>query len=186
MTDNEWIKKFFLQGAHFLAPCWNKLIKRNFLIKNNLLFREGIIHEDECWTFFVIKKIETIAFSEKYSYVYYINENSLTQSAASIYNSLRSWAIILNEFSANVDDTLPELQWKYIYSFIGYNMFRINPNKNEKDLIPAYRSLIKTNIIYAMKSFKAGKCLGLSIFLMPKFIYNSFLGKLATGLLLMV
>lgn len=186
VTDNVWIKKFFLQGAHFLAPCWNKLIKRNFLIKNNLLFHEGIMHEDEHWTFFVIKKLESIALSEKHSYIYYITQGSLTQSAASSYKSLQSWAMILNDFSSHVDDTLAELQWKYIYSFLGYNMFRINLKNNEKDLMPIYRSLIKRNITYAVKSFKPGKCLGLSIFLTPKFIYNSFLGRLATGLLLMV
>jgi hypothetical protein len=115
MTDNGLIKKFILQGAHFLAPCWNKLIKKIFLIKNNLLFRDGIIHEDELWTFFVIKKIESIALSEKYSYIYNINKNSLTQSEAATYNSLRSWAIILNEFQP-CGDTLPSFSWKNIYS----------------------------------------------------------------------
>jgi glycosyltransferase involved in cell wall biosynthesis len=184
VKDNLWIKKQFLKGAHFLFSGWNKLIKKEFLINNNLLFREGIIHEDEYWFFLVIKKLESIAFSEKYCYLYHMTQGSITHSGND-YRSLHSWAIIINEFSSNVDNKLPELQWKYIYVLLGYNMFRINPQSNEKELIPLYQSIIKKNITYAMKSFKFVKCLGLSIFLMPKFIYNSFWGRLATGLLLM-
>ena len=55
---------------------WNKVIKKSFLIENELYFPEGIIHEDLYWSFFLAKYTNAAAFFNKGTYLYYINENS--------------------------------------------------------------------------------------------------------------
>lgn len=74
-SDRLWIKKALLT----LLPCtaWGKLIKKDLLIKNNLWFKEGIIHEDDHWRFFLSKYVQTIAITKTPTYKYYVNENSL-------------------------------------------------------------------------------------------------------------
>lgn len=51
---------FYLYGS---TVVWNKIYKREFLLKNNLFFKEGIIYEDELFTFkssFLAEKIKYV------------------------------------------------------------------------------------------------------------------------------
>ena len=46
--DVEWIRSHYLQEMPVIS--WNKLELRDFILENNLFFREGVIHEDEHWS----------------------------------------------------------------------------------------------------------------------------------------
>lgn len=52
------------------ATAWNKLIDREFLIKNNLFFEEGLIHEDFLWSFQVACLLNHAVVSDKVTYHY--------------------------------------------------------------------------------------------------------------------
>jgi len=56
---------------------WNRLVNRSFLISNSLLFQEGIVHEDECWAYFLAKYAKAAAFTNKATYYYFQNSNSI-------------------------------------------------------------------------------------------------------------
>lgn len=58
----------------------NRLIKRTFIIDHNMLFQEGIIHEDMNWTYFLAKYTNAAAFTTKKTYVYFVHENSTMTS----------------------------------------------------------------------------------------------------------
>jgi glycosyltransferase involved in cell wall biosynthesis len=58
---------------------WNKLIRRDFFIKNQLWFEEGILHEDNLWSFQLAAVAQTMAVSLSQTYVYHIRNNSITQ-----------------------------------------------------------------------------------------------------------
>ena len=64
----------------FPINAWNKLIKREFLINNKLYFLEGILHEDECWIFYVSKCLQSFSFIKETTYIHYINPNSIMSS----------------------------------------------------------------------------------------------------------
>lgn len=72
--DTNQLEKYILSVVVFSA--WNKVIKTSFLIKNNLYFPEGIIHEDLYWTFFLAKFAKAVGFVNKGTYIYCINDNS--------------------------------------------------------------------------------------------------------------
>lgn len=56
---------------------WNKLIKKEFITRNSLFFKEGILHEDELWTFNTALTATRIVLTGMTTYNYYIQENSI-------------------------------------------------------------------------------------------------------------
>lgn len=59
----------------------NKLYRRQILIQNGLSFEEGIIHEDELWSFQVYHCAQSLCLIEDVTYLYKIRTNSITTSA---------------------------------------------------------------------------------------------------------
>lgn len=55
---------------------WNRLIKRSFIIENNLFFPEGILCEDMYWIYFLAKATKSAAFTNHGTYYYFKNINS--------------------------------------------------------------------------------------------------------------
>lgn len=61
----------------------NKLYRTDFLKQNNLRFREGIIHEDELWSFQIACLAKSMAAVRKETYIYKLREGSITVRAFS-------------------------------------------------------------------------------------------------------
>lgn len=183
VDDPIWIKTQCFAVNRMPVNAWNKLIKRCFLIDNGLLFREGLIHEDEHWLFFVSKKIKTIAFHEDCGYVHYVVPGSIMQTGSNT-KSIESWYKILNEISLEVDDCLAALQKRYIFYSLKSNMLRIDFTSPEKKIALKYRSIVKRNFILAAKSMKIIDCLFLSVFLMPPLFYRNIIGRKLSELFL--
>lgn len=66
--------------AHDLWPrtVWNMLIRKKFLLAESLFFEEGIIHEDDLWTFLLACKANTAYFVNRVTYYYYTHFHSTT------------------------------------------------------------------------------------------------------------
>lgn len=56
----------------------NKLYRKALLDQYDLRFREGIIHEDELWSFQIACKAQTLACVKKETYIYKLREGSIT------------------------------------------------------------------------------------------------------------
>lgn len=69
-----------LKNGKYVAIAPIGIYKRNFLLKNTLLFKKGILHEDEQWSPRVMLKAHNVMRVEIPFYNYYIRENSITQS----------------------------------------------------------------------------------------------------------
>lgn len=61
---------------------WNRLVRRSFIIDHSLFFQEGIVHEDDCWVYFLSKYTKAAAFTNKGTYLYYLNSNSIMTSCS--------------------------------------------------------------------------------------------------------
>ncbi|MCQ2229163.1 MAG: glycosyltransferase [Bacteroidales bacterium] len=66
----------YLQGKYYMMA-WNKLIRKDFLVKNDIQFVEGLVHEDNPWALQVAAKAEKIAMIPDVTYHYRIREGSL-------------------------------------------------------------------------------------------------------------
>ena len=95
----KWIRKAFLQRYTIPVTAWNKLVKRQFVIDNNLYFEEGIIHEDELWNFFLAKYTRKMAFCRVNTYIYRQNPNGIVKS---IVDQRQSFIPIIKLMYANM------------------------------------------------------------------------------------
>lgn len=56
---------------------WNKLIRKDFLVQYNLAFKEGMIHEDDHFSFRAFAHAEHIYVVSKQTYYYYVREDGI-------------------------------------------------------------------------------------------------------------
>lgn len=79
-TDNkEWIRKVLCMKYLSGTVVWNKLIRKDFLIKNALFFVNERVHEDEIWLFKLSLCINRIAIVKTSTYNYTLRDNGLTR-----------------------------------------------------------------------------------------------------------
>lgn len=99
------IKHFLLTYHGKITAAQNRLIKHDFVLKNNLFFKEGIIHEDNYWTFFLAKHVNNMAVCENKTYFHIYNPNSITNKINIEKESL-AYRTIINDFCSNIDPFL--------------------------------------------------------------------------------
>ena len=62
-----------------ICVAWNKLYRKSFLEKNNLTFKDAILHEDELWFFETLFHANAIIFNNSATYFYNVaNTKSIT------------------------------------------------------------------------------------------------------------
>lgn len=72
------LKTYFSRDWYMMAV--NKLIKTVFIIKNHLFFKEGIVHEDDLWSFMVACRANSLYVLKERTYIYVIRKGSITQN----------------------------------------------------------------------------------------------------------
>lgn len=80
-SDNKTELTYFILQNACISAC-NKLIKREFIIRNSLYFPVSLIMEDHYWTWYLAKYVNAVAFSTKGTYFYALNANSTVNSIA--------------------------------------------------------------------------------------------------------
>lgn len=97
--DHKNIQELLLRKKTYPITVWNKLIKKDLIIKYNLFFKPNIIHEDEHWLFFMSKYIQSISICKHNTYYYRTTrEGSIIYENRSNNKSLESWNIIMTDF----------------------------------------------------------------------------------------
>lgn len=67
------------------TTAWNKLVRRDFLIKNSLWFEEGLVHEDALWSFQVFCLAHKVVVADAITYHYLQRPGSLDKQ--------KNWAL---------------------------------------------------------------------------------------------
>ena len=127
--SNTEFRKFFSSGINiFPVNACNKLIKKEFITKNSLFFKKGIIHEDELWAFLVSKVAQNVVCANKQTYIRYINPGSITTTSSDD-EKIGSWGIILKNIFSEINQPLfAEQFFKYFTLF--NQLFPQSSNKN--------------------------------------------------------
>ena len=86
MTDRDLFFQRMLQHKIYLYA-WNKLIKRDILIKHHVFFEEGILYEDQCWSYLLFSKVSSILLLSQVTYVYEYNPNSIVHTTFTLGNA---------------------------------------------------------------------------------------------------
>ena len=157
INDNLNIKRNYYNKIPVNAV--NKLIKKYFIIKHSLYFKENIIHEDYHWYFFAIKILKSFAFSNEYCYIRYIVPDSI-MTDKNLYKSIYSYLIINDDKLNNLDIDVLEQSLKIIRKSLNNQKSRILSNEEYKSLMPYCLSLInrlpgfKQYFILTLKALK--------------------------------
>lgn len=63
-SDNDFVRHFetLVEGRYYIANAWTKIVRREIIIKNNLFFPKGYIHEDFPYSLQLARFIKTFAF----------------------------------------------------------------------------------------------------------------------------
>lgn len=103
LTSNQEITSCY--HKHWIpTSAWNKLIKKSFLIRNNLMFKEGVVYEDLLWMFYVVKHLKYIFFCKDITYHYYIRPGSIVTAT----NTETVGNSYLTIYDAILNDLTPE------------------------------------------------------------------------------
>jgi len=64
-------------NGDFPSSSWNKLIKRDFIVDNEIYFVPGLFAQDELWFFHLLLKTDTLAVIDNITYLYYLHGESV-------------------------------------------------------------------------------------------------------------
>ncbi len=104
---NDDIIRAFVEGW-IPIMAWNKLVKRDFVLSNNLYFKEGILHEDELWSFKMILKSQKVLMLGDTTYNYFVREGSIMTSPEKTIKKVESMSEIFKSmvsYSSNLSNS---------------------------------------------------------------------------------
>lgn len=139
--DQHLIKRALLDYDRIPVTAANRLVRREFFLEHSLWFKEGIIHEDNYWTFFLAKHVKRMAFTPEKIYYYRTTEGSITK-APNREKEIKAFGTFIRDFSANIDCFEKGAQ----KTLILYNLITMLNNKyyrdemEKKELIEAFAS----------------------------------------------
>lgn len=137
--DRKRIKAFLLQFKGDIVGAQSRLVRKDLFKEHSLMFKEGIIHEDNYWTFFLAKHIEEMAFCPVRTYFHRYNPTSITGNINTKKETL-AFSTIIKDFSANIDDFMPGHQKELILNTLILtlnNHYYTNAN-HRKELIETF------------------------------------------------
>lgn len=82
ITTNMDARQCYYHRHQIVVYAWNKLIKRSFLIRHHLSFKEGILYEDNLWIFYLMKYVNNVHFISDITYRHRKRPGSITTGLA--------------------------------------------------------------------------------------------------------
>lgn len=104
-NDRKEIKTLMLDYDKLPVMAQNRLVRRKLLEDHYLFFKEGVIHEDCYWTFFLAKYVSSLACLKDKTYYYKVNPSSIT-GKPNKEKETYSFRVIIEDFTANIDPFL--------------------------------------------------------------------------------
>lgn len=98
------LKVFF---AELHCHAWNRLLRRDLILDNNLFFPEGLMYEDMPWTYSLYIKMSSMVVLPNLTYVYENNDNSIMNTTSKKANLVvSSFCYVINYILDNVYQTI--------------------------------------------------------------------------------
>lgn len=101
IADNDNVRRLFYDLHHIQVYVWNKLLKRSFVVENKIYCKEGIINEDDLWSFYLLKCLKNVYLCDSVTYYYQIRPNSIMTGSNGVCVG-NSFVIIYNEILNNL------------------------------------------------------------------------------------
>ena len=146
INTNEEIRKLYFHRKWYMMA-WNKLCNLDYIRKEKLYFKEGLLNEDNLWSFQLACTAQSMFVTKKETYRYKVRETSIMGRINSEKTAL-AFATITQEaytWSKNRNLLLKEgilLQILYYRSFVFRNIFEPLSSKEKKNLyLKCYKNI---------------------------------------------
>lgn len=178
----EWIRKG-LCTHEINDPACNKLVKRDFILDNNLFFIEGYLQEDTLWSYQIQKHISAIAFCFELTYWYRYNPNGIMNGLSKI-REAKSYARVFNYVFNDLvngeeikEYEIEYLVWnaKRVFGYIGKqegNKLLVTQNN------PIFNKVLKWST--GLSRIRCVKTRAILLYLIKMFILNPNIRKLCS------
>ena len=113
--DRKYIKRALLDYNELPVCAANKMVRRQLILDYQLFFKEGIIEEDNYWSFFLAKYVCSLAIYPQKCYLYTVNPGSITK-AVNKEKEIYSSKVIIKDFCNNIDDYMVSEQKVAIFN----------------------------------------------------------------------
>lgn len=121
ILNNDDAREQFLNRRRIVEFLVNKLLKKSFIVENQLYNREGFINEDLIWMFYVMKHLSNAYLLKEVTYYYRVRSGSIATST-SFQKQGHSYAIIYDEILHNLTENKEKTEINgFLYNF-SYNM----------------------------------------------------------------
>lgn len=97
-NDKRFVFKSFCLH-YWPSMAWNKLCNLEFIRKHNLYFLEGLIHEDELWSFQIAFAAVNMFVCSEITYIYCYRPNSIVNEQSTNLKHLRAYTKVLEQTS---------------------------------------------------------------------------------------
>ena len=165
LTSDEFLLEVLKEKETF-APVWLYLYKRNLLVDNELMFKEGIYHEDEQFTPRVLTKATQIGVYRKVFYFYRQRMGSIVNSKLNVkmgYDVLQTCEELAPQLKLIQNKKVRTLYLNYVAALVIEQVYKYKMNdisREYKKFILRYSSeigsklraiLINTNVNIYLK-----------------------------------
>ena len=172
-SDESALRK--LLSKDILHTSWNKLVKRSFFTEQELYFQEGIINEDQLWSYLLFRQIRNVLIMPNITYIYNKNNpsNITNISAKSPKHLIESRIVIYNTVLDN-PPKFPKSRidyFLYILTYVARTLDIFEANKKDVFELAENLHLLTIRIL---KSIWKNKCYILffhSLILVKPFYY---------------
>lgn len=139
--DIIWIRTKYYDYTSFFVTAWNRLIRRDFILQNNLYFKEGIYHEDVHWLLYALKYVQSVAFCKKNTYYYNVRPGSIMDQSSIDLRRVDSWISISEDYIDDIDDICKDYQVSLLFKKILHLYYSL------KCVPDSQRTRIKNNLL---------------------------------------
>lgn len=115
LSQKQYIRAYCKGQIYPMA--WNRLMRRDFLVKNNLYFENGLIHEDTLWNFQILNYVARVSVIKANTYIYLVRDNSL-QSNTDYSVHFKANVYILSRLAEIMFKSTILKYNKYVYDFV--------------------------------------------------------------------
>lgn len=136
VSSNDEARNLFFTNRILNEFIWNKLLKRSFIIDNDLFNKEGIINQDLLWMYYLTKCLSKAILLEDVTYYYRIRPGSIVTGSSKIKQG-HSYVIIYDNILSNLTKGKEKGElYGFLYNFC-YQI--ISYKKYVPQLEPVYR-----------------------------------------------
>ena len=174
------LKKRYLTGN---PSAWNKLVKKDIIIKNNIRFMENVYYEDLATIPSLVCYTSNIYFIDDYLYYYVIRDDSITNKKNFNTKMDNIFEVLDNNYKLLINEFKEEVEYLYIEHLLRYASLRYLEYKKFEQ-IDKINNIIKENFpkwyknIYYKKNYDIKKKIMCHLIYKKQFKLISILRKM--------